>query len=650
MQKKTIKTPQRIAPRRAQRIALCLATLIPLLCACASMGNPQGGLYDETPPKVVRCTPDNKATNNRQKRITLLFDEYIKLENASEKLVVSPPQKEMPDIRPEGKRISIELFDTLQENTTYTIDFGDAIVDNNEGNPMGQFTYSFSTGDKIDTMEVSGHVLNAEDLEPIKGILVGLHREGDSTAFRTRPFLRVARTNGSGFFSIKGIAPGRYHAFALQDADGDFLFNQKSEQIAFDTTIIVPTSTQATRQDTIWHDSLHIDSIRYVPYTRFLPNDIVLRAFKEAGQEQHLLKIERPVPDRFTVFFTAPSDTLPTIKGFNFNPETAFLLEASANKDTLTYWIKDTLVAHLDTLKFSLTYLETDTLGQLSLRTDSMELAAKRSRARIEKELNEKIEKWKKENERLRKKGFKVPNQNPFEKSYMLPQLSNNGNMAPNKNITITFPQPIEKVDSTLFTFQKKVDTLWVDEPYLLLPVEGTVRSYRLYAEWKPGQEYAFTADTAAFTDIFGTESNKVECKVKISPLESFGALFIHLAIPDTQAVVQLLDASGKVAQSVTTNKNRADFFFLQPATYYVRAFIDTNGNGVWDTGCYDEGLQPEPMYYFPKAIPIKVRMEIEQEWDPTSIPLTKQKAPEITKQKPDQEKKIQNRNKDYKK
>lgn len=629
--------------------ALCFLLLTALVYACASMGNPQGGPYDETPPKVVRSNPENKSSNNTQKKITLLFDEYIKIENASEKVVVSPPQKEMPDIRNDGKRITIELYDSLKANTTYTIDFGDAIVDNNEGNPMGQFTYSFSTGSAIDTMEVSGYVLNAEDLEPIKGILVGLHEAAaDFSVFRKQPLLRVARTNGSGFFSIKGVAPGRYHIFALQDADGDFLFNQKSEQIAFDTTVIVPSSTQAIRNDTIWRDSTHFDSIQYVPYTQFLPNNIVLRAFKEAGQDLHLLKTERPLPNRFTVFFTAPSDTVPVIKGFNFDPEKAFLLESSAHNDTLTYWIKDTLTAGLDTLKFAMTYLETDTLGQLTYRTDTLELAAKKSKEKIEKEKKEQIEKWEKENEKSRRKGLTVNKVNPFLKSYMSAQLSNYGNMAPNQNITITFPQPVEKIDSSLFSFQKKVDTLWVDEPYLFLPVEGQLRSYRLYAEWKPGVEYKFLADTAAFTDIFNTESNQIECNVHISTLDKFGSLFIHLAIPDTQAVVQLLDASGRILQSVPTEKNRADFFYLMPNTYYVRAFIDSNKNGIWDTGNFDEGLQPEDMYYFPKPIPIKVRMEIEQEWDPTSIPLNKQKAMEITKQKPDQEKKIQKRNQNY--
>ena len=197
-----------------------------LLAACASIGNPDGGRYDETPPKVLVSYPADKATNSNKKKISISFDEYIKLENASEKVVVSPPQIETPNIRADGKRVRIDLYDTLQANTTYTIDFSDAIEDNNEGNPMGNYTYSFSTGDEIDTMEVAGTVLNAEDLEPIKGIMVGLYPADtnfNDTILKSTPFKRVSRTNGSGKFSIKGAKPGKYHVFALKDADGDCL-------------------------------------------------------------------------------------------------------------------------------------------------------------------------------------------------------------------------------------------------------------------------------------------------------------------------------------------------------------------------------------------------------------------------------------------
>ena len=200
-----------------------------LLAACASIGSPRGGAYDITPPKVVRCQPANMATDNKDKRLTLTFDEYVVIENASEKVVVSPPQKEMPEIRTSGKRIHITLYDTLQENTTYTIDFADAIVDNNEGNPMGNFTYSFSTGDHIDTMEVSGTLLEAENLEPVKGMLVGLYADLSDTAFTTRPFARVARTDGRGRFTIKGVAPGRYRIYGLQDMEPAWITSNQIE-------------------------------------------------------------------------------------------------------------------------------------------------------------------------------------------------------------------------------------------------------------------------------------------------------------------------------------------------------------------------------------------------------------------------------------
>ena len=179
------------------------AILMLTIMACASIGNPDGGIYDEIPPQVVSASPENRATSYDKKKISILFNEFIKLENANEKVIVSPPQIEAANIRADGKRIKVTLYDTLQENTTYTIDFSDAIEDNNEGNLMGSYTFSFSTGEEIDTMEVSGTVLNAADLEPIKGILVGLY-PADSTfhdsLLNTTPFRRISRTNGSGRF------------------------------------------------------------------------------------------------------------------------------------------------------------------------------------------------------------------------------------------------------------------------------------------------------------------------------------------------------------------------------------------------------------------------------------------------------------------
>ena len=121
-----------------------------LISGCARMGSPDGGWYDDDPPRVIGSTPAERATNVTAQKITILFDEFIKLADASQNVIVSPPQLEMPEIKAAGKRIIVELKDSLKANTTYTIDFSDAISDNNEGNPMGNYTYTFSTGEQID--------------------------------------------------------------------------------------------------------------------------------------------------------------------------------------------------------------------------------------------------------------------------------------------------------------------------------------------------------------------------------------------------------------------------------------------------------------------------------------------------------------------
>jgi hypothetical protein len=210
---------------------------------------------------------------------------------------------------------------------------------------MGHYTFTFSTGDHIDTMEVSGYCLNAENLEPVKGVLVGLYDNFEDSVFQKEPMMRVSRTNGSGRFTIKGIKPGRYRCFALKDGDGNFRFSQKSEEIAFDTTVIVPTVFDENHSDTIWRDSLHIDTIFYTPRPKYGPSDIILRSFLEEGQERHFLKSERQEPNWFKLYFTAPLDSLPMVRGLNFDEKQLVVLTVPTN-DTITYWFTDTAFVH----------------------------------------------------------------------------------------------------------------------------------------------------------------------------------------------------------------------------------------------------------------------------------------------------------------
>lgn len=644
-------------PYSAFRLSPFIALVVLLSAvACANLGSPDGGPYDETPPKVLSALPANQSTNADKKKIAILFDEYVKIENASEKVIVSPPQIEVPNVRADGKRIRIDLFDTLRPNTTYTIDFADAIVDNNEGNPMGNYTYSFSTGSVIDTMEVSGYVLNAEDLEPIKGILVGLYEENEDSIvpdslLRSRPFDRVSRTNGSGRFVIKGVARDRrYRAFALKDMDNDFLFSQKSEQVGWDTLLFSTSCKPDIRLDTIWRDSTHYDSIQPVRYTHFYPDEIVIRAFLEEGQPRHLLKTQYDTPEKFTVFFTAPADSLPRIEGISFKGDGGFIVEPSAKGDTITYWVTDTAIAYSDTLTFNFTYLDTDSLDQLVWKTDSaLEITPKTTHAKQLKELEEKTKEWEKEQKKKQKKNKNLPpEENPHLTTWLTMECKPSGSIDPNQTPLLTFSEPVQFPDTTAMHFRIKVDSLWEDHPFEFHAVENDPRRFLLYAEWELGEQYSFEIDSAAVIGALGHTNQLIHQEFKVKKEEEYGALFIQVTARDSNITVSLLNTSGKPVRSERAGADgRADFFYLKPGDYYLSCFIDRNGDGTWTTGNFDESIPPEEVFYFPKPLTVKAQWEIEQQWDIRGIPVMKQKPEKITKQKPDKEKQLKQRNKE---
>ena len=614
--------------------------------SCASMGTPDGGPYDEMPPKFVGSSPQLRAVNVKSQKFELEFDEFIKLEKASEKVIISPPQMEQPEIKVVGKKVVGEFFDSLKDSTTYTIDFSDAIVDNNEGNPMGHFTYSFSTGAAIDTMEVAGTVLNAANLEPIKGIQVGLHKNLNDSALVKLPFDRVSRTDSRGHFSIRGVAPGKYRIYALMDGNQNYLFDSKTEMIAYSDSIIVPSMTPATRQDTVWKDTLTIDTIKTVGYTRFLPDDIILRAFKEENTRQYFVKSQRDKENHFILKFSAKADTLPTLTGLNFDAKDAFVIEPNEGYDSICYWVKDSLVYLMDTLQIKMDYLYTDSLEQLVPKTDTIYLANKLTREQREKLAQKEAEEKEKERKKKEKKGEKIePEPFPFLKM----NVDAPSSMDVNKNILLTFEEPVAHIDTSAIHMSVKVDSLWEETPFIFRADSVIPRQYEILAEWEPEKEYQLKIDSAGIVGLYGLHINKVEQTLKVKKLDEYGTLLLNIKGADPHAIVELLDSSEKVLrQQSVTPEGTADFYYLAPnAKYYVRLFNDRNGNKVWDTGKFEEGIQPEEVYYLPKVWEMKANFEFEETWDIHGTPVDKQKLDEIKKQKPEETKKVQDRNKE---
>ncbi len=623
-----------------------LLMLMIVVYSCASMGNPDGGPYDEEPPKFVRSTPKPFAINSKEKKVTIEFDEFIKLEKAAEKVVVSPPQLEQPEIKASGRKVVVGLVDSLKPNTTYTIDFADAIVDNNEGNPLGNYAFTFSTGTTIDTMEVSGTVLGASDLEPVKNIQVGLHSDLSDSAFMKKPFDRVSRTDSRGHFSIRGIAPGKYRIYALMDGNQNYLFDSKTEMIAFSDSIIIPAMEDAMRQDTIWKDSLTIDTIKSVGYTRFLPDDIILRAFKEENDRQYLTRSERDKENHFVLTFSARADTLPTLKGLNFDERDAFIIEKTDRNDSICYWIKDSLIYQMDTLEIQMDYLATDTLDRLVPQTDTLFLANKLTRAEREKLEAKAAEEKEKERKKKEKKGETIE---PEPTKFLTLNVDAPSAFDLDRNVYLSFDEPVASIDTVAIHMEIKKDSLWEEIPFMFVADSVVPRKYEILAEWEPEKEYQLSIDSMAFRGMYGLHTNKVKQTMKVKKLDEYGTILLNITGADSTAVVELLDGSGKVLRRQRiTPQNTADFYYLNPGTkFYIRLFNDRNGNGVWDTGKYSEHSQPEEVYYFPKVWEMKANFEFEENWDINAVPVEKQKLDEIKKQKPEETKKIQDRNKE---
>ena len=618
-----------------------------MIAGCARMGQPDGGWYDDRPPQIIATTPADNGTGVKEKKVVICFDEYIKVEDATNNVVVSPPQLEMPEIKGAGKKIVVELKDSLKENTTYTIDFSDAITDNNEGNPLGNYTFTFSTGAQVDTMEVSGTILDASNLEPVKGIMVGLYADLEDSAFYTKPLLRVARTDSRGRFIIRGVAKGKYRAYALQDMDGDYKYSQKGEMIAFSDRIIEPTCGPDTRQDTIWRDSLRIDTIIRRGFTHFYPDDVVLRAFTVPLTDRYMIKNQRQEPERMDFFFSYGSDSLPKMRGLNFDADSAFIVDASIKKDTITYWLKDTALVNRDSLEIEYSYHITDTLGQLVPQTDTLLMVPKISYEKRMKMHEKELEKWQKQQDKFKKKGERydsVWTPKPLDIRVTAPS-----SLTPESYLYFTMPAPLARCDTSKIHLQAKVDTLWVPQKFDWQQRPQSILSYRLEAVWTPGTEYQLEIDSAAFESIYGIVNDKMKSTLKCKSEEEFGSLVVKIGgLPDsTTAIVQLLDKQdGVVKEARTQDDGSAEFYWLSEGKFYLRAFIDRNGNGIWDSGDFYKALQPEEMFYLPKVIEIKANWDITTEWNLNQARLDRQKPLEITKQKPEKEKQLKNRNK----
>ncbi len=619
------------------------------LLGCAQQGSLTGGAKDEKPPVLVKSEPGNFSTHFTAKKVTLTFDEYFELRGIGQKLVVSPPMDKKPEFKLKGKELEIVFKDSLQPNRTYALNFGDALVDLNEANPLKNFQYVFSTGSEIDSLEASGKVVLAFDGKPAEDVLVMLYAgTSDSMPIKEIP-IYISRTDKEGKFTLRNMAAGSYKIFALKDANSNMLFDQPTEAVAFLDSLVVPSvaAPEPAKVDSLAvPDSLHVadsllvadqikvadslkiadrqivadtvaradtvkrsgkmnaaDSISSKPKTRYLPDNLELRLFTEARPNQYISGTDRVRPEQIRFRLNEKVDSL----GIEFLdlPEDSMpvKLDWYDAVDTLDIWITNPAVAARDSIVAFLTYRAYDSLEQPFAKTDTVKF---RYRPPV--------------------KAANTPKKD-FTFS-ATPEKSKT--LDPGQRLILTFTLPFSETDTSKIRLTTGKDSLARAIEYRLVPdtlkglvlngipvVQDHPRIVTIQAPLLPDSSYRLAIKKGAFTGISGQLSDSLDISFKIRKPEDFGSVRIKLPALREPAILELLGGQNKVVSSQRLAQSGEVFFGMLPAgKYSLRLIFDTNSNGVWDTGRYLRHLQPERVIIFTKELNVKANWEVTETWE----------------------------------
>ena len=644
--------------KRIRYIILRLSAVVLLssiLFSCANPGSPNGGPYDEDPPRFVSSKPVMNQLNFKGKKIEITFDEYITIDNPNENVIITPPQTQSPLIQAIGKKVIVELRDTLIDSTTYTIDFTGSIADNNERNTLENFSFAFSTGDVLDTLQISGVLINAEDLEPVQKMLVGIHRDLSDTAFTKTRFLRTSKTDDRGRFVIQNAAPGSYRVFALEDKNRNYAYDKNNdESLAFLDSIVIPSFERAIVSDTIWKDSITVDSVMLVERTLFYPNDLVLWFFKDSiAPRQRMLRPERSNAHIFTLKLNAPVDTFPKPVPLNFDPVDSLWYVTQRGEDAesfaINYWILDSMIYKMDTLQVEVSYWKNnDSIPELiEMQIDTLNIVYREAiRERRNTAASRRAVQVRRTDSATTDSIQTEPEQPPAIPLQM--NISPSGSLNPYDNITVVFNEPVMDVSKEYFVMEIGVDTLWEAVDFEFEPDSIRAMTYLIKRPLKYNESYRISVDSAMITSVYGRSNNRTSVQMTVKGKKEYQHLIIEIKglplVGDSGAVmsafVELLNSNGIPVRKSIVENGYARFMDLTENKFFARIILDANGNGHWDSGNYEEKRQPERVFYSMKQFEVPQEWTIEEEWD---ISLSKQgeKPLDLLKNKPKEQTRI---------
>lgn len=620
-----------------------IIVIVTLFHACASIGRPDGGPRDVTPPEFVSSSPSPGQLNVTDGRISVVFNENIMLDDPGSKITVSPTQSQQPKILSNGRKVSIALPDSLVPNTTYTIDFSDAVKDLNEGNVLDGFALDFSTGSTRDSLMVSGMVLEAKNLEPAQGILVGAYLSSADTLIASTPFDRVTRTNHLGQFTLRNLPDTAIQLFALKDINRDLHWD-RTEDIAFHGTMIRPTVSTVALMDTL-RSSLGEDSIVQRKVSEYLPNDILLTWFNEDYKPQYLKNYARSERNILSLEMNCKADTLPSLQIVAIGSRQVSIPMAdvaytahSEGRDSIVYYLTDSVAANADSLLIATRYLRTDSTSQVTWHTDTLKFnhrLPKGHQPNVTMTFQQKIDSILAISDTIPIDTFAL-----LQPDKMLGLSLGTTLQDVDKPLLLNATTPVKSIDFSGVRLQYNPDSVWSDvsDAPRLTTLNHWGKTYVLDYPWASDSKYRLEIDSMAAVDIFGNYNANLKLEFKTRPLSDYSSIrFDVVNAPDSVAsfVTLLNEKDTPVRTLPVCDDGSVTFEYLMPSTYYARLFVDTTPDSVWTNGNLLELQQPEDVYYLPKKLRLKKNWDMRETWDILALPPDQQKPLDIKANKP---------------
>jgi len=563
-------------------ILLLLILVSPVITrSCANTSTaPTGGPKDTIPPEMVACDPLYNAVNiptqGKDCKIVFTFNEYVQVKDAMKYIFLSPPQTKRPEYKIKGKSVIVTFKEPLDSNTTYSLDLGLAVKDNNEGNQFPQFIHSFSTGSVIDSMFVSGTVSNATTMLPEKEITILFHKDTtDSAVFKVLPSA-AARSDLWGYFTVRNLKPDKYRVYAIQDVNNNNKYDAETDMIAFLDTVIIPDKVMVLDMP-----ELAVVDMKDTSTCLARPSQLSLFLFKETSSKQFLREKDRPLKRMFFLKFAAPYVQLDSLSVNDLSDDEIFI-EKNIMGDSLTVWLK-TPEVDKDTLTVTYRYMRTDdTLNILVPYWDTLKFKPPKPKLTKDKRGN----------------AVEVVDTVAVYKIEVSPQNVEQDGFLLEFNTPLTVA-PFDSIKMKCVNIRQQISY----EDVLVVPDSTCIRRYtiRPKSEIKPGMEYTLKFPHRLFKDIYGLPCDSLDTKVSLPTDDNLSSLTLEIKNVHTRYIVELVnEARNKTFRKYTITEDCSlKFPYLEKGKYSVKITEDNNGNGLLDTGNLLEHKQPEKVLLF---------------------------------------------------